>query len=290
MKKNKKILYTLVMLVLLICTIAFQSSANVLTITCVTLTFDNLPEGFDGVTIVQLTDLHSKDFGKGNQKLLRAIRDAKPDYIFCTGDIVDRMDTDLSVPFDLLTTLSVDYPVFYSEGNHEQDNLILRDSKNLTELLRELDMTMLYNEKTTLERQGDSLDLYGFYPKREWEYKSLWNLFAPEITDAILLRDLGESDPERFTLLLAHDPNGLPKYANWGADLVLSGHIHGGLIRLPFVGGVLSPYFEFFPEYDAGEFTYGDTTLFLGRGIGGNYIPRVNNPPELVVITLKKGG
>ena len=98
---------------------------------------------------------------------------------------------------------------------------------------------------------------------------------------------VGKANRDRFQILLAHNPVYFEEYARWGADLVLSGHVHGGIVRLPFLGGVISPAFTLFPKYDGGKFERGDSTMLLGRGLGTHTLPvRMWNPGEIVLVTL----
>ncbi|MDE6892596.1 MAG: hypothetical protein K2P50_12455, partial [Lachnospiraceae bacterium] len=104
-------------------------------------------------------------------------------------------------------------------------------------------------------------------------------------------RLIGRPDKSRATVLIAHNPRYFEVYAGWGADFVVSGHVHGGLMRLPFLGGVISPALKLFPKYDGGEFHEGKSTLILGRGLGTHTLPiRIFNPGEVVVIDAAPAG
>jgi predicted MPP superfamily phosphohydrolase len=108
--------------------------------------------------------------------------------------------------------------------------------------------------------------------------------------DAMTIEELaGAAERPYFNVLLAHSPEYFEAYARWGADLTLSGHFHGGIIRLPFIGGVISPYLRLFPKYDKGLYhSYNnESCMVLTAGLGTHTVPRVNNPPELVLITFE---
>ncbi|SHH94836.1 metallophosphoesterase [Clostridium grantii] len=93
-----------------------------------------------------------------------------------------------------------------------------------------------------------------------------------------------------MNILLVHNPKYFEKYSNWGADLIFSGHVHGGIIRLPYLGGLLSPDRRFFPKYDNGVYENNGNKMIVSRGLGNSHLNlRINNKPELIVVTLKKG-
>ena len=120
--------------------------------------------------------------------------------------------------------------------------------------------------------------------------RSYYKRFTPKpMEEGYLNCTLGKADPQKLQILIAHNPDYFPDYARWGADIVLSGHIHGGVIRLPFLGGVASPAIRFFPRYDGGRYQEGGSTMLLSKGLGMHTIPvRMFNPGELVFFTVKR--
>ena len=152
-----------------------------------------------------------------------------------------------------------------------------------TESLRELGVVFLENEKTAFEAAGLSMDIYGFELEEFYYQKFCW----ADLQEEELERILGKPDEEHYNILLAHNPVHFHAYARWGADLTVSGHLHGGIIRIPGVGGVITPQARLFPRYDAGYFRWMDKDLVVSRGLGTHTINlRIFNPAELSVIRL----
>ena len=234
---------------------------------------------------VVLSDLHKKVFGPGNSALIKAATDLKPDAFFITGDMVSRSVKNFDTLKPLITELRETAPVYYSLGNHETDmaNINLKLYKELIAFLKE-NCTLLDNATAVIEKDDvkirvSGLTIYQECYKNNGSYRNLRGLSDEEIHNF-----LGEKpDPECVNILLAHNPNFLDAYAKYGCDLVLSGHVHGGCVRLPFIGGVLSPERKFFPKYSLGKYTEKNTTMIVTSGLGKF---RLFNPPEIVVIDL----
>ena len=242
-----------------------------------TYSSQHLPAGFDGCTIVQLSDLHGAEFGENNRKLLQAVLDADPDYIFLTGDLQDRFrETPQSYAFDLCQRLQAIAPTYYVTGNHEWALPNIRDLKSG---IAETGVTVLTNTFVTLERNGDSILLAGIDDP---------NGFADQKTPEELAEEVQATWGDNFWMLLAHRNNYFEKrYSLLGADLVLSGHAHGGIIRLPFTDGLLGVERNFFPSYTAGFYEDNGADLFVSRGLGNSGRSfRLFNRPQLVVMTL----
>jgi len=248
--------------------------------TCTDASFATLPAGFDGCRIVALSDLQSMEFGDGNRVLLSAVAAAKPEYIFFLGDLVDR-DRGLSAGYaeTLARGLTTIAPVYYITGNHEW---AVGDVPALKETLAACGVTVLSNQYVTLERGGDTVVLAGIDdPSGNADQKT------PETLAAEIYAQQG--DP--FWILLAHRNNLFEsEYSRLGADLVLSGHGHGGIIRLPFTDGLLSNDRTFFPSYTAGLYEKNGSVLFVTRGLGSSApFIRLFNRPEVAVVTLHRG-
>jgi len=239
-----------------------------------------LPEGFDGYRIVHLSDLHGHEYGEGNRELLGLVREQGPDLIVMTGDMIDQKGQLQMVPA-LAKGLAAIAPTFYVTGNHEWA-LGTGTVKGLKSLLSQCGVTVLSNQYEVLERNGSRIVLAGVDDP---------NGYAGQTTPEELYARIEDNAPGLFTLLLAHRNDRFGQYANAGYDFVLSGHGHGGIVRLPFVGGLLGTNRQFFPKWTSGLYTVGDSTLFVSRGLGNNTVPfrgfRVFNRPELAVITLK---
>lgn len=288
-KGNKKgrLLLACIAAVALVAT-ELHISNNVIQVSAHTLSYTDLPPAFDGFKILQISDLHSKSFGEENQDLAAAIRREAPDIVVMTGDMADSQAS-LVVLMNLVERLD-GIPIYYVAGNHEQSKAPAFRTQMKDEL-EAAGVTVLCDERVLLERDGETVALWGLEIPLYY-YRRFTN---PDHRDRELTADnirsiLGE--PEEFNILLAHNPVYEDAYSEWGAHLTFSGHIHGGLVRVPFVGGVLSPEVELFPHYDSGVFTQGESRLVVSRGLGtgsaggGKLGLRFFNRPELVVITL----
>ena len=194
-----------------------------------------------GKTIVFLTDLHNKEFGEENSRLLETVRKVKPDAVLFGGDgmVAKRGNSDVRIPLALLTELAKEFPVYCGNGNHEsrmlwKSEIYGETYENYRTALENAGIRYLSNEAADLD---SDIRIYGLdLPKSAYLPRS------GEIPEGLLKETLGEPDPEKFCLLLAHSPLFFEEYAAWGADLTLSGHFHGGTIRLPLVGGDLTPH------------------------------------------------
>ena len=238
-----------------------------------------LPEGFDGCVIVQLSDLHGAYFREDNQELLSRVREAGPDYIFLTGDLLDQYrKTPRSYAAALGGALADIAPTYFITGNHEW---ALPGVRELKRELEEAGVAVLSNEYVLLERSGDRVLLAGIDDP---------NGFADQKTPEELAQEVREAWGDGFWLLLAHRNNYFEKqYSLLGADLVISGHGHGGLIRLPFTDGLVSAERRLFPSYTAGFYTANGSDVFVSRGLGNSGLTlRLFNRPEVVVLTLER--
>lgn len=239
-------------------------------------------------TIVMLSDLHNKSFGKRNEKLLGAIADCHPDSIMTAGDMyTSKAGAGFDNALALLKALSERYPVYVSNGNHEQKTgeqpaVFGSLYQTYMEKLKEYGVVPLVNDHVILPEAN--LDVCGLQIGREY----FRHFQKREMPEGYVDRLAGKANGDRLQILLAHNPVYFSEYAAWGADLVLSGHVHGGIIRLPGLGGVLSPSATLFPRYDGGKFQEKGSIMILGRGLGTHTLPvRMWNPGELVVITLR---
>lgn len=238
--------------------------------------------------IVLLADLHNKSYGKDNEKLLTAIEEASPDLILSAGDLMTSVPgKSMEVAERFVEKLSARYPFYYGNGNHE--NRIYHDEekyggmgKEYRSVLKACKVNLLENETAFFPGYGIAvagLDLSCEHYKK---------LKEGELPLSELKELLGTCREDCFTVLLAHNPAYFESYAAWGADLTLSGHVHGGVMRLPLLGGVLSTSLRLFPKYDGGLFEIGSKKMIVSRGLGSHTVPvRVFNPAELVIIDLE---
>ncbi len=239
--------------------------------------------------MVVIADLHNKSFGKHNEKLLTAIEECKPDFILVAGDILTaKPGKSMDVAICLMQELATKYPIYYGSGNHEHRLKLYPDvygdmSERYESALAQAGVIRLVNEHATLPEYG--ITIYGseidrFYYKR-FRIQEMNREYLPKL--------LGMPDENTYNILLAHNPDYFPRYADWKADLVCAGHVHGGIVRIPFLWkGVVSPNVRLFPEYDGGIFTRDNTTMLLSRGLGMHTIPlRICNPGELLVVEIR---
>lgn len=244
-----------------------------------------------GKTIVFLTDLHNKEFGEENSRLIETVRKVKPDAVLFGGDgmVAKRGNSDVRIPLALLTELAKEFPVYCGNGNHEsrmlwKSEIYGETYENYRTALENAGIRYLSNEAADLD---SDIRVYGLdLPKIAYLPRS------GEIPEGLLKETMGEPDPEKFCLLLAHSPLFFEEYAAWGADLTLSGHFHGGTIRLPLVGGVMTPQYQFFYPRCAGYFELPGkgrekSRMIVGRGLGTHSINiRLNDKPQVVVVRL----
>lgn len=237
-----------------------------------------LPPAFDGLRIVELADLHGRVFGRGSRRLLAAVRRAEPDLICIDGDLFDE-HTDLAMLPPLLRGLCAIAPVYYVTGNHEWRMPGLR---GILAQMRACGVTVLQDDWRVLRRGEDALVLAGTDdPCGPAERK----------TPAELIADIrAEAGEAAFLLLLTHRNDQLPQWSALGVQAVLAGHCHGGVVRLPFVGGLFGTDRRLFPAWDAGLYRQGETALYVSRGLGYTNVHfRLFNRPEVAVIVLRRG-
>lgn len=246
-----------------------------------TFASSRLPQGWSGARIVHLSDLHGKQFGKNNVRLLQAVADAQPELIVITGDIADAQ-SGLSGISALLEGVSGIAPTYYVTGNHEWGAGFIGE---LRDLLDAAGVHYLRNEFVTLMRGDDPLVLAGIEDP---------NGYADQKTPAQLASELYAQQGDPFWLLLAHrNTRFCGEYCLLGADLTLCGHGHGGIWRLPFTDGLISTTMELFPSWTDGFYTCHcgaceNSQVFVSRGLGNSpRIPRIGNRPEIAVLTLQ---
>ena len=282
-RRKKRRLFRAVLVLLLagILTISLIHRGNTtLQVTTFDPVFKDLPEGFDGCRMVVLSDLHGAVFGENNSELFSAISDQQPEYILFLGDLEDLYRGPAEGYAEAVAAgLSSIAPTFYVTGNHEW---AIKDVPELKERLTNSGVTVLSNQFLTLDRNGDAIVLAGIDDP---------NGYADQKSPETLASELYAACGDPFWMLMAHrNDRFASQYSLLGADLVLSGHGHGGIIRLPFTDGLLSTNRTFFPSYTAGLYEENGSCLFATRGIGNSGPSfRLFNRPEVAVLTLHKG-
>ena len=259
-------------------------------VTKYTISNEKIPEEFNGFKIVQLSDFHSSGYKDTTEIIISKIKGLKPDIIVMTGDMISWEVENIGELEKLITSLADVAPMYYVNGNHEELAEILKAEEYGAFLssIEQLGVTFIKNNYVEISKDSQCINLYeidipldpptGLYVTREQLDNNYVNDTLPEV------------DSEKFNILLAHNPLFIEEYSEWGADLVLSGHMHGGIVRIPIIGvGIASPEDGYFPKYDAGKFKVNETTMIVNRGIGiSSSELRIFNKPEISVITLKR--
>lgn len=273
----------------LVCIISFIENRR-LVITTFNIEDSHIPKSFKGFRIVQLTDMHNASFGKDNVRLLNKVKEAVPDIILITGDmLVGHAGADVNFAADTMNALSDIAPVYFSMGNHELRISRYKDHYGdmWDRFLERLSpkINLLFDNSCQVFRGEEHINLYGvtLTPKLYTRFKSV---LMPK---KHLSKRFGKCNTNEYNIFLAHNPEYFEDYASWGANLTFSGHVHGGIMRLPFLGGVISPKMELFPKYDKGIFEILGKYMILSSGLGSHTIKfRINNLPELVLVILDR--
>ena len=238
------------------------------------------------IRIVQLTDLHGKVYGEENDVLVRMVGEEQPDLILMTGDMVDRAAENAAVACDLIRELVQIAPVYYAYGNHECI-WMQTQGESLTPVLEEAGAIVLDVDYLDMEIKGQHIRLGGYHAY--YRQPGMYQVTAEAHQHQLDFCDDFENT-DRYKILMNHIPTA---WLDWGymdqypVDLVLSGHYHGGQIRLPGIGGLYAPYIGLFPEYTQGLFEGEEAACILSTGLGSSlYLPRINNLPEVTVVTL----
>ncbi len=279
-KLNKKRLFYAICVVFL-CVVFCIWQNNDLEVTHYTYSSNDITFDFNGYRIVQVSDLHNKKFGTKSNQLIEEIKKLQPDMIVITGDLVDSNHTNIDVVIDFLKQAVTIAPCYYITGNHElwleeevRNDLMKRIINTGTILLDDKVVEITPNNNSNEDYNSNSLILTGL------DDGSLYGDTLHKLTKDI--------DEKQFVLLLAHEPQNFENYSNENIDLILSGHAHGGQIRLPFVGGLVAPDQGFLPQYTEGFHSRNDVSMIISRGLGNSIIPiRLFNRPEIVCIELQ---
>lgn len=241
----------------------------------------------NNIKVVHLTDLHNSEFEKNNEKLVEKIKEQKPDIVCITGDLINMHSDNTNVAANLIEKLSALFPVFISFGNHESEYQYMKKAA-LEKIFQDAGATVLDFTYEDIEIIGTKLRIGGFYG-----YGFSEDHEAAKDNESSFLKEFQDTD--RYKILLAHMPFSWyhgESLDYWNIDLVLSGHTHGGQIRLPFIGGLYAPDIGWFPGRECGLYYSQNkkNVMALSRGLGSTeIIPRLNNLPEIVVIELTNG-
>lgn len=259
--------------VLLLLIINIFVSQNILSVTRYEYNNEKVTTPFK---VVQISDLHNHEFGKSNCRLVKRIRKEQPDAIFMTGDMLNDDKNRTDIIESLINELKHIAPIYFSLGNHEVQ--YIQQDVQLIQKLKNAGAVVLEKEYLDTEINNQEVRIGGIYGY----------VLSEEYGDGSEQKFMKEfEDTDRFKILLSHMPERLLLWKSmeqWDVDLVFSGHVHGGQVRIPFIGGLFAPEEGFFPTYTKGIFECGNGTMILSAGLGSSgRIPRINNLPEIVV-------
>lgn len=274
--RGRGCLTALIILALIAAAAAFliKDSRDDLEISRYEVKSQKLPESFDGFKIVQLSDLHGAEFGEDGMELVEKVKELEPDIIALTGDFVTD-EGDLAAVKKLAGRLTELCPVYFVSGNHEFGSGLAIKVRNI---LERAGVKYLSNEYLTINRGEDEILLGGVEDPLA---------YADMLSPDELAQKMNDAAPDAFKILLGHRNYWMTEYPELPVDLIFCGHAHGGLIRIPGVGGLIGTDRRLFPDFDAGEYNNGRYTLIVSRGLGNSVpIPRVFNRPEIVCVEL----
>lgn len=276
--RGRGCLTALIILALIAAAAAFliKDSRDDLEISRYEVKSQKLPESFDGFKIVQLSDLHGAEFGEDGMGLVEKVKELEPDMIALTGDFVTD-EGDLAAVEKLVARLTELCPVYFVSGNHEFGSGLAVKVRNI---LERAGVKYLSNEYLTISRGEDGILLGGVEDPLA---------YADMLSPDELAQKMNDAAPDAFKILLGHRNYWMTEYPELPVDLIFCGHAHGGLIRIPGVGGLIGTDRRLFPDFDAGEYNNGRYTLIVSRGLGNSVsIPRVFNRPEIVCVELTR--
>lgn len=237
----------------------------------------------ENIRVVALSDLHNKQFGADNEELIDAVALMKPDLIVMAGDMVDISSADTSVALKLCMRLQEIAPVYYGFGNHEA-NMVYVNGKRYDTELEEAGIPLLINSSETINIKDTDIDIGSVTTSPDDDE---YERFAADF-----VKDFEDSNPDtHLKIMITHFPSlYYDKMKEASFDLGVCGHLHGGQIRLPVIGGVYAEWnhrLTLFPKYCYGKFQLDNCTIIVSRGLGNHEIlPRINNRPEITVIDI----
>ena len=240
--------------------------------------------------ILFLSDMHNHVYGKENCELLEAIKSEAPDYILIGGDmLVGKSGISYQTALEFVKQLPAICPVYYANGNHEQRMKEIPENydQSFEEYQKELvnaGVCFLENHSVYLDWDGRKVKITGL----EIPLGCYLHWHKDELKLNEVVERIGERENDCYEILMAHNPSFMSKYVERGADLILSGHLHGGIVRIPGVVGAISPSFEIFPQYSGDHYREGDTDIIVSKGLGTHtFNIRLFNPAELIVLNFK---
>lgn len=276
--KKKRIIGIVLFSLLLIIGLFYEN--KILKITNYPIISDNLSNEFNNYKIIQISDYHNEESKILNKELILNIKKEKPNIIVITGDLIDANNPNFKIAIDFIKKIKNFAPIYFVSGNHEAS---ISNYEDLKLKLKEQGVIVLDNEIAVIEKESSKINIIGISDPKI--------VHDDYVKDSNIINKNLESinyDNNLFSILLTHRPEVFNIYTEKNIDLVLAGHAHGGQFRIPFIGGVIAPNQGLLPKYTSGIFKENNTNMIVNRGIGNSIIPlRINNRPELVIITLK---
>lgn len=266
---------------------------------------ENIPDAFDGYRIVQVSDVHSIRSEEQADMLYNTVVRENPDAVVFTGDLIDSnyyteeneaLKSGISDKMagqdtvDFVKRLTENYYVYYVYGNHEMILLDDVDNNPFKVAMEEIGVIFLNNNGVEISKDDQSIYMLGIQDPSTLYKDSDYAQYEThsERINAMMQNVVTLKEADLYTVVLSHRPEYFTQYANYAVDLMLTGHAHGGQVRMPGVGGLYAPGQGWFPEYTEGQMAIGDMTMIISRGIGNSVeIPRIFNPPEITTIVLK---
>jgi len=276
-KKNivKKYVIFIALIIFLVCFSYFEN--NGIVISNYDIKSKTLPEAFNNFKIVQLSDLHSKDFYKDNNTLVAKIKSQKPDIIVITGDLVDRRKYNEEIAISFIDKIKPIAPIYYVNGNHEGWS---GKFASLEKKLKESGVFVLRNESVFYEKNKEKILICGVDDP-------VFNISNKAEEDTMKNELLQVNNKKYFRILLSHRPEMFDLYVQNNINVAFTGHSHGGQVIIPFIGGILAPNQGFWPKYYKGIHRSNNTNMVVSRGLGNSSFPqRIFNRPEIVTVTL----
>lgn len=240
-----------------------------------------------GKSFIFLSDFHEAVHGKLNERIFQMVRDSKPDFILIGGDMINGRDEDedISPAVSLIKGLAEQAPVYMASGNHEMKvrKGLYGSPKLWDRFFGEIKDYISYIDDESVDLIDIPVRIVGL----DLEYGYYKRLVDQTLDVSKIKEHIGSPDPDRINILLAHNPEYFKSYSKWGADIILSGHFHGGMIRLPILGGVISPKLTIFPKYEYGCFSEDNSKMYVTNGLGQHSVKlRLNNIPEIVLVRI----
>ena len=283
-KKRRIIIVTVLLIIAILGCLLVYENKNI-ELNTFEIMSEDLPAEFDGYCIAHISDFHNTKFGKDNAKLINMLKEADPDIIAITGDIIDSRRTDIDVSFTFVEEILKIAPCYYVTGNHEAR--VSEEYTLLKEKMAQAGVIILENDCLSIEREATTIEIIGL---EDPTFRVIGSVAEEAEVVSDVLPKLTTSD-DNFRILLSHKPEFFDIYVESDIDLVLSGHAHGGQFIIPLIGGLIAPGQGLFPELDSGLFEKDETILIVSRGIGNSVIPlRINNRPEIILIDLHSAG